>query len=80
MLVELDVGMHRVGVPDTEQAVSLARDAIDAPGLEYRGVMFYPGHIRDRVDQQGEKMKQLALDLERHLDALGRAGLANPRS
>src|SRR5690606_27250928 len=44
-------------------------------GVEYRGVMFYPGHIREHVDEQGPALDRLAADLGRYLDALAAAGL-----
>ena len=75
VLVELDLGMHRVGVPDPEDAIALARAAASSPGVEYRGVMFYPGHIRQRVEAQGEAVQRLSEDLRRFLEALDAAGL-----
>lgn len=74
VLVELDVGMHRVGVQSPEDAVALARLAAES-GLRYRGVMFYPGHIRGPVDGQGEAIAELSASLGRFLDALRAAGL-----
>jgi D-serine deaminase-like pyridoxal phosphate-dependent protein len=75
VLVELDVGMRRVGVASPQTAVTLARFVADAPALEYRGVMFYPGHIRERVDEQGPAVTRLDDELQRTLDALTDAGL-----
>ncbi len=76
VLVELDAGMRRVGVPDPDAAVALAREAATSPGVEYRGIMFYPGHIRDRVEMQDAALAALSDRLGLFLDALGRAGLA----
>jgi D-serine deaminase-like pyridoxal phosphate-dependent protein len=75
VLVELDVGMHRVGVGSPEAAVALAREVAETPGLEYRGVMFYPGHIRGRVEEQGPALAELSAELERFLAALRAEGL-----
>jgi D-serine deaminase-like pyridoxal phosphate-dependent protein len=44
VLLEVDVGMHRTGVPPGEGALPLARAITDAPGLELRGVMTHAGH------------------------------------
>ncbi|HEX7243223.1 MAG TPA: D-TA family PLP-dependent enzyme [Longimicrobiaceae bacterium] len=74
VLVELDMGMGRVGVQAPEDAVRLARAAADA-GLEYRGVMFYPGHVRGDVDGQGDALRALSERLGAFLEALDRAGL-----
>jgi D-serine deaminase-like pyridoxal phosphate-dependent protein len=75
VLVELDLGMHRVGVPTPDEAIALARAAASSPGVEYRGVMFYPGHIRQRVEAQAEAVQRLSDDLARFLDALAAAEL-----
>ncbi|HUH12557.1 MAG TPA: alanine racemase [Longimicrobiales bacterium] len=76
VLVELDVGMHRCGVGEPAQALALARRAAQREGVEYRGILFYPGHIREHVDAQEEALASLNAGLGRHLDALGGAGLA----
>ncbi len=73
--VEMDVGMHRVGLPRTQDVVQLAQRAIDARGIAYRGVMFYPGHIRQRVEEQTPWQQRLSQDLAERLDALRAAGL-----
>jgi D-serine deaminase-like pyridoxal phosphate-dependent protein len=74
--VEMDVGMHRVGLPDVDDIVELARRASDAPGVHYRGVMFYPGHIREHVSQQTPALARLRADLRERIDALAAARLA----
>ena len=45
VLVEIDVGLGRVGVTP-EDALDLARAVSQIPGLRFRGVTFYPGHIK----------------------------------
>jgi D-serine deaminase-like pyridoxal phosphate-dependent protein len=78
VLVELDLGMHRVGLGDVAPAIALARRAAEAPGVEYRGVMFYPGHIREHVDEQAASLDTLRADLRMRLDALRDASLEAP--
>ncbi len=49
VLVEIDVGAHRCGVPPGEPAVPLARAIASAPGLRFRGLHAYQGaaqHLR----------------------------------
>ncbi|HEV3052232.1 MAG TPA: hypothetical protein VGX50_18120, partial [Longimicrobium sp.] len=41
----------------------------------YRGVMFYPGHVRQNVDQQDEAIRALSDRVDGVLEALGRAGV-----
>jgi D-serine deaminase-like pyridoxal phosphate-dependent protein len=75
VLVELDAGMGRVGLASAEHAVELAQRASDAPGVEYRGIMFYPGHIRGPVAEQDAALAALNARLGERLEALERAGL-----
>jgi D-serine deaminase-like pyridoxal phosphate-dependent protein len=75
VLVELDLGMHRVGVPAIEDAVELARVVADMPPLVYRGIAFYPGHIRTSVGQQEQDLRRLDAGLRSAIQALDRAGL-----
>ena len=75
VLVELDLGMHRVGVPAVEQAVALARLVEQRAPLRYAGINFYPGHIRRRVEAQDELIERLNRDLRAALETLGAAGL-----
>ncbi|HEV7590343.1 MAG TPA: alanine racemase [Longimicrobium sp.] len=75
VLVELDVGMRRVGVQSPEEAVALATQAAELDGVEYRGVMYYPGHIRVRGAEQDILLAALAATVRRFIDALADAGL-----
>ena len=61
VLIELDAGMHRVGIPIIDDAVRLARVVRSLPKLELDGMAFYPGHVRAHVSEH-----------ERQLDELGR--------
>ncbi len=45
VLVEVDAGLGRVGVTP-EDALELARQVERIPGVRFRGVTFYPGHIK----------------------------------
>jgi D-serine deaminase-like pyridoxal phosphate-dependent protein len=76
VLVEMDVGMHRVGLRDGTDIVELAERVARLPGLDYRGVMFYPGHIREHVDRQEPALQRLNEDLDQRIMALRKAGLA----
>lgn len=76
--VELDVGMHRVGVATAADAVALARHVAESASLEYAGICFYPGHIREPLDAQSSKIAELNARLEEIVHALERAGLAPP--
>lgn len=75
VLVEIDAGMRRVGVATPEAAVDLAREAAQTERVEYRGVMFYPGHVRGRVEEQGPAVAETSARLATFLAALAAAGL-----
>ncbi|HEX6587384.1 MAG TPA: alanine racemase [Longimicrobiales bacterium] len=74
VLVELDVGMRRCGVPDAAAALRLARACDD--DVPFRGVMFYPGHIREPVAEQDAALEALARSVAATVTALGDAGIA----
>jgi D-serine deaminase-like pyridoxal phosphate-dependent protein len=45
VLVDLDVGMGRTGMPTADALVTLAQAVAAAPGLRLDGIFCYPGHI-----------------------------------
>ena len=59
VLVELDFGMKRVGVPAVEQAIALAKLVKERPPLQYAGINFYPGHIRVPPGGQNKMLQTL---------------------
>src|SRR5436305_540550 len=52
VLIELDVGMGRAGVSSADEALELARTVTRAPGLRFRGLMGFEGHVVDHHDLQ----------------------------
>ena len=76
VLVEVDAGMGRVGVQSAGDAVALARAAADEEGVEYRGVMFYPGHVRHNVERQDAAIRALSERVAGVVRALEDAGVA----
>lgn len=75
VLVEMDMGLGRVGVQDSEALVRLARAAASTEGVTFRGMMFYPGHIRMHEEEQGSLLSDVAARVADALDALRSAGL-----
>jgi D-serine deaminase-like pyridoxal phosphate-dependent protein len=76
--VELDLGMHRVGLPAIDDAIALARRVRDARPLRFAGIAFYPGHIREEVDAQDAKLESLGAALGEALERFDAAGLHAP--
>lgn len=72
ILIEIDVGLGRVGVTPAE-ALDLAREARKIPGLRFRGITFYPGHIKD---QNAEALTRLSEDMSRTVESFRKAGLS----
>jgi D-serine deaminase-like pyridoxal phosphate-dependent protein len=50
VLVEVDTGMDRCGTDTAEQALALARQVMDLPGLRFEGITGYEGHCSLTVD------------------------------
>ena len=73
--VELDVGLRRVGLSAVEDVVGLARLISQSSPLIYRGISFYPGHIRRPAEQQGAELARLQRDVLAAVRALDQAGL-----
>ncbi len=75
VMVEADLGMHRVGVSSPDKAVAMARHIARSPSLRFAGLQFYPGHIRAHITDQDAGLAQLGRDLGVYIDALTDAGL-----
>lgn len=73
--VELDVGMHRVGVPGVQEGIALARAVEAESSLEFAGIAFYPGHVRESVDDQDAKLRALSDALAGALQQFADAGV-----
>src|SRR5262249_36239607 len=73
--VELDLGMHRGGVPKLDAPIALAKAVVERPPLELEGIAFYPGHVREPVDAQQSKLESLSCAVRDAIDAFDRAGV-----
>jgi D-serine deaminase-like pyridoxal phosphate-dependent protein len=75
VLVELDLGMRRVGLRTPQEAVALARAAASTPGVAFRGLTFYAGHIRVPQADLPARMQDQSNALAAFVDALCAEGL-----
>jgi len=78
VLVEVDIGTGRCGVPPGERALELARAAKAAPGLDFRGLQAYEGHCITVLDPDERRRQVLAsmrqaVDTRRLIEASGLA-------
>jgi D-serine deaminase-like pyridoxal phosphate-dependent protein len=76
VLVELDLGMHRVGISTVQEGIELAKLVKHRPPLLYRGIAFYPGQIRGVAPSDVEELGRVGLRLRDALAAFDRAGLS----
>jgi D-serine deaminase-like pyridoxal phosphate-dependent protein len=74
VLVDVDVGLGRCGVPDAAAAVALAQLVDTAPGLRVAGLMGYEGRIRADDDERGEKLARTAAGIADAKSAMDAAG------
>ena len=76
--VELDLGMHRVGTPSVDDAIAIARLARDSAPLEFAGLAFYPGHVREALGEQDAKLASINAALRNAIERFDAAGLHPP--
>jgi D-serine deaminase-like pyridoxal phosphate-dependent protein len=80
VLVEVDVGAHRCGVPPGEPAARLAKAIAAAPGLRLRGIHAYHGaaqHLRTPAERR-DAIAGAVLGAAASKAAIEAAGLACP--
>jgi D-serine deaminase-like pyridoxal phosphate-dependent protein len=76
VLVEVDVGMGRCGVPPGEPALALARCVAETEGLLFAGLMGYEGHLVTLPDEAERAAKVRAafvplIDTKQRLETAG---------
>ncbi|MCX7825798.1 MAG: DSD1 family PLP-dependent enzyme [Verrucomicrobiae bacterium] len=77
VLVEVDVGMKRCGVPPGEPALALAQEIMRLPGLRFDGLQGYEGHLvalPDR-DERASKTREALAPLIETRRLIERAGI-----
>jgi D-serine deaminase-like pyridoxal phosphate-dependent protein len=81
VLIELDVGIGRCGLPvGSDRLISLARAIADAPGLVFRGIQAYEGHVVNRDDRELRRtlVWQAAQQVRHEKERLEQAGFPCP--
>jgi D-serine deaminase-like pyridoxal phosphate-dependent protein len=74
ILVEADLGLHRMGLGPGPQLLQVIQAVRAIQGLRWRGVAFYPGHIKDHAAESQPALQRLRTQVPEMLDALTRAG------
>jgi D-serine deaminase-like pyridoxal phosphate-dependent protein len=75
VLVELDVGFGRCGLADEAELLTLAQRVSSLPGLEFKGLMFFPGQFLVGPEQRTALRIQVNGLLGRTLETFSRAGV-----
>ena len=75
VLVELDVGFRRCGVASETEALKLGQKIASLPGLEFKGLMFFPGHFGVSPEERSVLRKQVNEFLDRCLETFARANM-----
>jgi D-serine deaminase-like pyridoxal phosphate-dependent protein len=75
VLIEMDVGFGRCGLGNENDLLALAQTITTLPGLEFRGLMFFPGHFGVGPEQRSALRIQVNDFLNRSLETFARADL-----
>jgi len=76
ILIELNVGFDRCGVGNEVEVVKLAKKITSLPGLEFKGLMFFPGHFGVLPEERSVLRAQVNEFLDRVFEACAREQLA----
>jgi D-serine deaminase-like pyridoxal phosphate-dependent protein len=74
ILAEVDVGLGRVGVQPGDELLALVQSTLSLPNLKWRGIAFYPGHIKDTTAHGLEELEKLRLTVATMVEHLTAAG------
>ena len=74
VLAEMDVGLRRVGVAPGAELVALVQAIGALPGLEFRGITFYPGHVKKLDDGGLADLRRVSEVVEAAVADVERAG------
>lgn len=77
VLVEVDIGMARCGVAPGAPALALSQQVAQAPGLAFKGLMGYEGHLVLVADpeERAQKVREALAPLQETVDQIEAAGL-----
>jgi len=75
ILIEMDVGFGRCGLGNESDLIALAQKITDLPALEFKGLMFFPGHFGVAPAERAAMRIRVNDFLDRSLEAFLRAGL-----
>ena len=76
LLIEVDIGMGRCGLPSSAAVLDLAKKLTEMPGIEFGGLQAYEGHLVNIVDRDQRRIQSreamgLAVETRRLLERSG---------
>jgi D-serine deaminase-like pyridoxal phosphate-dependent protein len=77
-LAEFNTGFRRCGLPVRPSSIDFVRRIRDLPGLEWRGILVYPGHIMGTAATRPGLIRAENRVLTDLMDLLTAAGISNP--
>lgn len=75
VLVDLDIGFHRTGVPSPADALALAQRIARHKRLSLDGLFFYPGHVWSPASEQEIELRRIDALLSETIELWARSGL-----
>jgi D-serine deaminase-like pyridoxal phosphate-dependent protein len=76
VLAEVDAGLGRMGVSPGDELIALIRAITRLPGLQYEGIQFYPGQVKELNEDGLREIDRVAALVDRIVADLHAAGLA----
>jgi D-serine deaminase-like pyridoxal phosphate-dependent protein len=75
ILAEVDVGFRRCGLQNEDELLRLAEKVAALPGLEFRGLMFFPGQFVAGQEEREKMLTEVNAQLGRIVDKFQGSGL-----
>lgn len=75
LLVDLDIGLHRTGVPTPADVLPLAQAIDRAPNVRFDGLMIYPGQVWNLPSEQTAELKSIDDVVVEAIELLAQHGL-----
>src|SRR5690242_12323964 len=76
VLIEVDVGFRRCGLADAGEVLTLAQRVKELPGLNFKGLMFFPGHFQVTQQERAALLPGVNNLLRESLSRLEQAGIS----
>lgn len=76
VLIEVDVGFRRCGVGTADEVLALSQRVKELPGLDFKGLMFFPGHFQVTEPERAALLPGVNDLLNESLSKLERAGIS----